>query len=110
MDKKEPLRNTYSYEEQVKFNNNLKAANKEHSEPRNKAFKYSVSNDDLEGKANFEPKLVREKSDVIEEDDGFDKLIQSFRKLYCSFENNHKKLLKEDKNLKENLKLEVANH
>ena len=66
MDKKETVRNTYSYEQQVRFNNNLKANNKEQLEPRSKPYKYSVSNDDYEGKLSFEPKLVREKSDGVE--------------------------------------------
>lgn len=83
---------------------------KDGSEPRNRSFKYSASNDDFETKLSLEAKAsLKERTDG-DDPDGFDKLILSFRKLCQNFENNHKKLLKEDHNLKENLKVELAHH
>lgn len=107
-EKKEQSIPTYQLEEPAKVNASLKSNSKDHSESKNKSFKYSSSIDHYETKKSLEN--LNSKAESINDPEGFDKLIQSFRKLCNNFESNHKKLLREDQNYKENFKEEVSHY
>lgn len=107
-EKKEQPIPTYQLEEPAKPTAALKSSSKDHSESKNKSFKYSSSIDHYETKKSLDSLAGRPES--INDPEGFDKLIQSFRKLCSNFESNHKKLLREDQHSKENFKEEVSHY
>lgn len=107
-EKKEQPIPTYQLEEPAKANPALQSSSKDHSDSKNKSFKYSSSIDHYETKKSLDS--LNNKPETINDPEGFDKLIQSFRKLCSNFETNHKKLLREDQNSKENFKEEVSHY
>lgn len=93
-EKKDPVRNAFAFEEQLKVNSTLKGNNLDRPEPKNRSFKYTPSSEDYETKLSMENKSNKDKIELLEDGEGFDRLIASFRKLCSNFESNHKKLLK----------------
>ena len=105
LDKKEPIRNTFSYEDKFKVSTSVASNGLERPEPRNQSFKTAISHEDFETNMSNNGKHGKGVSELSQDPQGFDKLILSFRRMCNNFQNNHRKLLKQDQNLKENLKV-----
>jgi hypothetical protein len=103
-DKKEAPTASYPIDDPSKITPALKPATLEQSDSKSKPFKYSSSIDHYDTKKSLEHLTGKPEPLPLPDPDGLEKLIQSFRKLCNNFEANHKKLLREDQNFKENFK------